>query len=168
MVGAQGVKRPTKSPRETDMPPLDTGDFEISPVGTMAAIANAVSAWDRWDTDLRSGPPPGWIKSMRQLEEILTAHRERTHEPVVKQSLTTATPEPDYTSETEDLTTWPETRGPEWREMGPLDRLQKGDIRLTRAGLGYVYSRHTIGRLVGTLDSKEAWTRRPKPQEPKP
>lgn len=70
----------------------------------------------------------------------------------------------DYTSETEDLTTWPQTRGAEWRQMGQLERLQKGDVRQTRSGLSYTYSRNTIGCLVGLMYSKEAWTRRPAPE----
>ena len=52
-------------------------DVEICPPGTMAAIANAVKAWDKWDTDLGAAPPAEWVRAMIPLEAILTSHRER-------------------------------------------------------------------------------------------
>lgn len=157
-------------------------DVEICPPGTMAAM-RALEAKLRLIHDddayravwrvsqARLGPyrGPKYEEELDRVTAILTAHREKIGRlgieadtsPVVSRESRQAT---DYTSETEDLITWPQTRGPKWRRMERLERLQKGDVRMTRSGYGYVFARHTIGSLVGNLDSKEAWTRRPAPE----
>jgi hypothetical protein len=100
---------------------------------------------------------------------ILSAHRQRMgQEPVVKQSLTpdeapaaimATNALPDYTSETEDLTTWPETRGPEWRRMDGKERLVIGDVvEYESIGL-FQWAGGLEGDLIGRA---KAWTRRPK------
>lgn len=35
------------------------------------AMANAVIAWDKWDTDCASMPPPKWIQAMQALEDLV-------------------------------------------------------------------------------------------------
>lgn len=168
------------------MPQLDTGDFETCPVGTMDAMTGAAVALTRWIDDGNMHPSIGDAHALRACRDILTAHRERmgtviipggtditmvngemvqtprAPRPALKESLTTATPEPDYTSETEDLTTWPETRGKEWRIMGSREIRRKGDVQHFRNNRTFDWIDGLNGCAVGDA---EAWTRRPKPQE---
>lgn len=147
---------------------MPDNDFEWCPVGTMALLESLEWSFDdQWcqicKAHERSGHETGC-----KLSAILKAHRDRMGvEPAVKESLTTAvasresrpTTQPDYTSETEDLTTWPATRGPEWRRMGKKEIMRKGDVFRGARSFQFISGLEDFD--VGFLQSGEAWTRRP-------
>lgn len=68
----------------------------------------------------------------------------------------------DYTSETEDLSTWPQTRGPEWRRMVYGESLANGDaVNIGGPDAPWQWVDGLAGLVVVSL---EAWTRRPAPE----
>lgn len=69
----------------------------------------------------------------------------------------------DYTSETEDLSTWPETRGKEWRRMEGWEVMQKGDAFCNQPDQMGFYVDGFIGGLASNVAGEYAqvWTRRP-------
>lgn len=68
----------------------------------------------------------------------------------------------DYTSETEDLSTWPQTRGPEWRRMAKAETMRQGDV--CRIGPRFQIVDGVSNWAVEWLSSGECWTRRPAPE----
>lgn len=70
--------------------------------------------------------------------------------------------EPDYTSENEDISTWPETRGPEWREMGLNEVMRFGDVIFNGVSDEYEWVDGFDGsKFNDEEEALEAWTRRP-------
>jgi hypothetical protein len=157
-----------------------TGELETCPVGTMDAMTaleaklrqihddpRYMAVWQVSQAHIGPYKGPQYEAELDRVTAILTAHQQRMgQEPVVKESLTVATPEPDYTSETEDLTTWPETRGPEWRRMGGEEIIQTGDVGHSDDLPGFYFCPHgDTGFYVAEFHGFAAWTSRPKPQE---
>lgn len=138
-------------------------DVEICPPGTMALLESLEWEWDgRWCHICENHQDAGHLADCK-LSAILTAHRAQLDPgPTIKQSLTVqSTCKPslqvDYTSETEDLSTWPQTRGSEWRRMADGEIIQKGDACASE--------RFYFAGLVGQCaDGFDAWTRRPAPE----
>ncbi len=77
---------------------------------------------------------------------------------------------PETPSQPEDLSTWPATRGPEWRRMGRLENIKDGDVmKYSSEGGAYRLAEPVYQNLpVDCIVSKEAWTKRPAPTQEKP
>jgi hypothetical protein len=100
---------------------------------------------------------PDLIAYIEHLEARLEAK-----EPTCKPSLQVPQPEPDYTSETEDLSTWPQTRGKEWRRMGIGEVMDGLDVGFDVVTGVYAFALGWIGQAIGTpFAPSNAWTRRP-------
>lgn len=157
-------------------------DVEICPPGTMAAM-EALEAklrlihddprykavWQSSQIHIGRYEGPQYEEELDRVTAILTAHCAQLDPgPTIKQSLTVqSTCKPslqvDYTSETEDLTTWPQTRGPEWRRMGESETLQIGDVF---GDDDFFWVGGVAGKSVAKLFATRylAWTRRPAPE----
>lgn len=143
-------------------------DVEICPPGTMALLESLEWEWDgNWCHVCENHRSEGHRADCK-LSAILTAHRAQLdQEPTIKQSLTVqSTCKPslqvDYTSETEDLSTWPQTRGPEWRRMVYGESLANGDaVNIGGPDAPWQWVDGLAGLVVVSL---EAWTRRPAPE----
>ena len=138
-------------------------DVEICPPGTMAAMEAIL---DRYVTLANWNPEEE--SQVIACRAILTAHRAQLDSgPTIKQSLTVqSTCKPslqvDYTSETEDLSTWPQTRGPEWRRMVYGESLANGDaVNIGGPDAPWQWVDGLAGLVVVSL---EVWTRRPAPE----
>lgn len=156
------------TPKGTELAaPRPDIDVEICPPGTMAAMDAIITAIDpanvaRWSELEGYLLTDGLRASIAKCRAILTAHRAQLESTAtLKDRLTVAKPEPDYTSETEDLTTWPQTRGPEWRGTIDGEILNIGDVIGNDQDQWYEWAHGLIGL---TVKFASAWTRRPAPE----